>query len=371
MPENPPSDEPPDIRVLAPRHNPELLGHASAEQTLLGCWTAGRMPHAWLIGGPAGIGKATLAYRIARFVLAQSSAEASLFAGPAESLYVAPEAGTFARVASGGHSDCMTLERGRDPKTGRTRTGIAVDDVRRAIDFIRLTPAESTWKVLIVDAADELTTASANALLKVLEEPPDNALFLLVSHAPGRLLPTIRSRCQRLDLAPLQPDVVISLLTQRCPGLSPEDANAAAVLSEGSVGRALDLVGVGGLGLYREIVQLVGGLPKLDAMAAHRLADRLGGRNEEQGFQTFRTLMDWWLKRFISGLASGRRPEPVIPEESKVFQSLAAHDDLDHWLQVWDKVFGLLGRAGAPDHLDRRQLVLGAFLTLESATQSG
>ena len=190
-----------------PRANPDLLGREAAESDLRRLFEADRLPHALLLSGPRGIGKATLAFRLARFVLAQGAAAngapPALFDGGEAGLAVAPESGPFRRVAAGGHADLLTVERAYDPRRRRLRADILVDDTREIAGFLRLTPAEGGWRVVVVDGADEMNRNAANALLKILEEPPQRALLLLVAHSPGRLLPTIRSRCRRFAMAPL------------------------------------------------------------------------------------------------------------------------------------------------------------------------
>src|SRR5882724_716451 len=185
-----------------PREADVLIGHEEAERALLGAYRGGRLPHAWLIGGPAGIGKATLAYRMARFVLANAD-PASAAVQAASSLAVDPSHPVARQVAARAHSDLLVLERTLTD-TGSLRSVITVDEVRRTVSFFGSTAGQGGWRVCVVDSADELQYPQAsNALLKVLEEPPPGALFLVVSHAPGRLLPTIRSRTRRLDLRPL------------------------------------------------------------------------------------------------------------------------------------------------------------------------
>src|SRR5271169_1750093 len=195
-----------------PRANPLLLGHEAAEATLLEAMRSGRMHHAWLITGPDGVGKATLAFRFARRLLAGMPDGDTLALDPAHPV--------FRRVAAGSHADLLTVERAYDDKRKRMRTQIAVDDVRRISSFMSLTPAEGGWRVVVVDGAEELNQASANALLKILEEPPRRAILLLVCGAPGRLLPTIRSRCRRLRLDPLGPGAMERLLAAYLPNLA-------------------------------------------------------------------------------------------------------------------------------------------------------
>ena len=173
--------------MLTPRENPDLLGHTGAERELRRLAEAGRLPHAILLSGPRGIGKATLAFRFARFLFAIGTAGD-------DGLAVDPESGVFRRVASGGHADLLTVERTYDPRRRRLRSDILVEDTRAIAGFFRLTSAEEGWRIVIVDGAEEMNRNAANALLKILEEPPRRGLLLLVSHSPGRLLPTVRSR---------------------------------------------------------------------------------------------------------------------------------------------------------------------------------
>ncbi len=353
---------------LPPRENPLLVGHERAERTLLDCWNSGRMPHAWLIGGPPGIGKATLAFRFARFVLAQQVGPALL---PPDQIAIDPDSGTFARVASGGHADLMTLQRVIDPKRGTLSTGIPVDLVRQALRFARLTPAEGAWRVIVVDTADDLAPAGANALLKVLEEPPANALFLLVSNAPGRLLPTIRSRCRRLDLTALAAPDVAALLPRYRPELAPETTTILAGLADGSIGQALRLADEGGVALYSDVMRTLASLPNLNQKALQQLGDRLGGRSAaaDAAFGTFFGLLEWWFRRFLRALARGEIPAGLVSEEEGLHARLSAQASLDRWLEVWEKVVGLLSKVGAPANLDRKQVVLGAFLAIEAGVR--
>ena len=204
-----------DTAVPHPRETLTLHGHVEAENAFLDAYRGSRMPHAWLIGGPRGIGKATLAYRMARFVFAHPTPPATQntaqnapgVAQNAAGLALSPDHPVVRRVAAQGHPDLLALERVEDEK-GKVPMFIPVDMVRRTIGFFGSTAGEGGWRVCIVDSADELNAAGANALLKILEEPPARSLLLVVSHAPGRLLPTIRSRCRRLMLRPLAADDV-------------------------------------------------------------------------------------------------------------------------------------------------------------------
>src|SRR4051794_21170102 len=217
-----------------PRENPDLFGHEEAERTFEGAIAGGRLHHAWLITGKEGIGKATLAYRLARRLLTQQG-------DPND-----PGNPAFRRVAKATHADLLTVEREWDEKRKRHRTEIVVDDARDIAGFLRLTPAEGGWRVVVVDGAEHLNRNAANALLKVLEEPPARAILLLTCAAPGRLLPTIRSRCRRMPLRPLGPADMGLVLAKMLPG---EDAANLVGIAGGSPGRAMLLAAEGGIAL--------------------------------------------------------------------------------------------------------------------------
>ncbi len=339
----------------APRKNRELSGHEAAEQTLLSAWNSGRMPHAWLISGPRGVGKATLAYRVARFVLAEA-AGGGLFGGEApaaDGLAVAADHPVARRVESGGHSDLLTVARSPDPKSGKPRGGIVVEDVRRLGSFLALTTGEGSWRVVVVDAADELNRSAANALLKGLEEPPSRTLFLLIAHMPGRLLPTIRSRCRALALAPLPEDTIVELLAAYAPDLESTEARALAQLSDGSIGQALTLAASGGLDLSHEVDRLMGGLRSLDVVAVHALGDKVGRAGAEESFLTVGRLLERSLAGRILQLARGDG---------------AGRGGLAKWLEVWENVGRLFVQAGSVN-LNRKQVVVSAFLALEAAAR--
>jgi DNA polymerase-3 subunit delta' len=352
---------------LDPRRTPDLLGHAEAERTILSSWEAGRLPHAWLISGPEGIGKATLAFRLGRFLLAQGGEGGGLFGAP-ESLAVAPEDPVFQRVASGGHADLMTVRRSINPKTGRERTEIVVDDVRAVSGFLHQTAAEGGWRVVVIDPADDMNANAANAVLKVLEEPPARAVILLIAHNPGRLLPTIRSRCTHLALRALAPDDMAQVLQRIDPDLSEADRQALARLAEGSPGKARALLAAGGLDLYRELVGLLGTVPGLDAKRLHALADKVAPAHKAREFETVMELLAWWLARMVRGAADGQGLAEIAPREGEIAARLAQAAPLADWLEVWEKVRRLAVRADAVN-LDRKQVVLSSFFAIQATAR--
>jgi DNA polymerase III subunit delta' len=349
----------------APRENATLVGHEAAEAALLASYHSGRLPHAWLFTGPRGVGKATLAFRFARFLFAQG-AGAGLFAAGSDGLTMAPDHPVFRRVASGGHGDLLVVERGVDPRTRRQRTAIVVDDARAVSNFMHMTSAEGGWRIVIVDGADTMNRNAANAVLKILEEPPRRALLMLLSDNPGRLIPTIRSRCRHLLLKPLADAQVTAALQHYRPDLKPDDAGALARLGAGSIGRALELASANGLDLYSNIFNLLGQVPKINGDMLSGFADRLARRGAEASFALFAELLPGWLARMVILASGGREARTVLPGEAAAMRRLVAARALDQWVAVWENLTHLLAQADDLN-LDRKQVVMSAFFAIEAA----
>lgn len=360
-----------------PRANPDLVGQDAAEATLLAAWNSGRLPHAWLIAGPRGIGKATLSFRFARFVLAEGARDADAAGGlfgapaaraPASSLALAADHPVFRRVAAEGHADMLTLQPGMpNPNSSppnKPSEDILVHWVRRAVDMLQRTAAEGGWRVVVIDTADDMNDSAQNALLKALEEPAEKCLLLLVSNAPGRLLPTIRSRCRVLNLAPLPAARVDALLARYRPEIGAPERATLIGLCEGSIGRAIELADRGGAELYRALLDLIGDLPRLDAAEVHRFAEGLSKKGEE-GAASFRTAIDLMggIVHRLAKTAAGTGS--ALADEARLAARCAGRGP-QPWVDAWDRL-GRLERAGDGLNLDRKSVLLSAFTALQQA----
>ena len=354
-----------------PRENTALLGHEPAEASLLQAFNAGRLPHAWLITGPRGIGKATLAYRFARFLFAEGPSDKNggggggLFAAPATSLAIAPSHQAFRLVAAGAHPDLLVVERGYDPRRKRQRREIVADDARAVGDFLHLTSSQGGWRVVLVDGADTMNPHAANSLLKILEEPPKNTVLLLASDNPARLLPTIRSRCRTLALKPLQEGTIIELLQRFRPDLSGDEPAVLARLGEGSIGRALELADGDGVEIYNFIIRILQRLPNLDSEILHSFAERMARSGAEDSFALLTELLPAELARLVTSAAQG---SAMPAAEERARRNLAGRRSLDQWVAVWEKLTNLFAQAEGIN-LDRKQVVLNAFFALEEAAR--
>jgi len=326
-----------------PREMLDLLGQEEAERAFLALHASGKMHHAFLLTGPEGVGKATFAYRAARFLL-EGAAEAGggLFGTP-ETLFVGTDARTTHLIAHESHPDLAILRRRYDPKTKKFRQDISVEDTRGVMALFEKTAAFGGWRIIIVDAADDLNAASANALLKTLEEPPPRALFFLVAHQPQRLLPTIRSRCRTLAFQPLGEAHLARLIAALRPEAEAKTVDEALGRAGGSIRTALRLLEPGFLASLRQIESVLEALPRRQPAAVLKIAESLrAGSEGEQAFADFLDAVEHWLSaRIRTSLSHGESVE-----------RLAAYAEL------WSSMRGQAQMVEAMN-LDRRAFALG------------
>ena len=353
--------EAPDVPEGHPRLTTDLIGHAKTETMLRHAWDSKRLHHAWLLTGPQGIGKATLAYRFARFVLANGIAQDAR-------LTIAANHPVQALVANGAHRDLRTLERIVDPKTKKMRSEILVSQVRATAEFLALTSSAGGWRVMVIDPIDDLNINASNALLKILEEPPKATLLLLISHQPGLLLPTIRSRCRVLPMDGLTDGDVDRVLAQKRPDLTPDQRRSLSALSEGSVGRALGLAEEGGDGLHQALL----GVFKRDGSISWDRAAQLGDRVMRGDIALFLLLgemLSRWLERIIR-IGHGQPPRGGLSDaEIALAEAIGQRAGLERVMDVWDKTSNLIQRTDSLN-LHRKQALLSLLGGLDSRQPS-
>ena len=353
-----------------PRETSQLFGQDRAEATFLQAHTAGRLHHGWLLTGPRGIGKATLAWRIARFLLSTPIDDGpALFAPPpAQTLDVDPEHPVARRIIAGAEPGLASVTRTVNEKTGRMRDEIVVDDIRKFHRFFGLSATDGGRRVVIVDTADDMNVSAANALLKMLEEPPARSTLLLVSHQPSRLLPTIRSRCRTLRLAPLSATHMQNALAQTGATLpdKPESAGHLATLAAGSVGDALRMMTHDGVQLYGDLMEILASLPQLDRPRALALANAAAQRGASERFDLLLTLIDIALARLARTGASGHPPAAeAATDESKTLMRLAGTPGMGRAWADTAAVVTARARHGQAVNLDPAALVLDTVFKMQ------
>ncbi len=349
-----------------PRQTARLIGQQPAESAFLSAYNAGRLHHGWLISGPRGVGKATLAWRIARFLLATPDSDGGMFAPPSpDTLDIADSNPIARRLLALSESRLHLLRCGLDEKGEKLRQVIRVDEVRKLITFFNLSAADGGRRVAIIDAADEMNPSAANALLKLLEEPPPMVTFLLISHQPGRLLPTIRSRCRELRLSPLSPADLSDALTQAGGAIDPADSTALAELAGGSVGEAFRLTNLDGLKLYATLIRLLSTLPRLDRPMAIGLTDSGAGRGNESRFDLIVTLIDLFLARTArAGTLHALAPEAAKGEAALIERLAPTPETARLWAEL-AQTLGVRARRGKAVNLDPAALLMDMVLKID------
>ena len=349
-----------------PRDTPQLIGQDRAQASFLDAWQSGKLHHAWLLSGPRGVGKATVAWRIARFLLATPDpGEGGMFAPPpVDTLDVSVDHPVARRIAAGGEGALKSVTRSINPDTKRMRKQIVVDDIRALNGFFQMSAADGGRRVVIIDDADEMNPNAANALLKMLEEPPERATLLLISHQPSALLPTIRSRCRTLRLSTLDADAMSKALALSEVDVTGDPA-ALAELSGGSVGGALRLSLMGGLQIYAELITLMSSLPRMDRPRALALAEAAAQRGAEEKLTLLFTLINLMMARLARTGATGAPPaQNAAPHEAEVLMRLAP---TAHQGRIWaDLAQEISARAahGLAVNLDPAALVLDTLLKI-------
>jgi DNA polymerase III subunit delta' len=357
------------ITVPEPRANPYLLGHEAVEANFIHEFAQGRMHHAHLITGPKGIGKATLAFRLARHILSSGAQSVTVEEAPSFSLFgdepAAPKPATigntagdehspiFKRIASGSHADLLTLSPAYDAKKQVEKNLITVEEARQVPSFMSLTPAEGLWRVVIIDAVDQLNTQAANALLKILEEPPAKAILFLICHRPGALLPTIRSRCRLMKLSTPDDNAFAKILGQIAPSIETHEYAALYALAQGSPGHAITLYEHEGLKWYEGWLNAM--MPDASSETRQKFADSAA---LVKAPASWAAIMHGWrlAMQRLSLYPHGDREAPIFRREGELLASIAgsfAPDMRAKWLEAGNTLIAQTETF----HLDKRQSI--------------
>lgn len=354
-----------------PRENPDFIGNEAVckqmEQDIL----SGKIPHAWLLYGPRGIGKATLAYRFARYLLAQGktvalpAGQGSLF--PEEKvearLYVDPRHPAFMRVSAGSHADLLVLEDGKEGEEGNTTGNILIEEVRKATHFLRHTPSETPYRVVIIDSVDSMNGNAANAILKILEEPTANAVLILVSHALAKVSPTIRSRCRKIRMLPLAKEEVAKVLKKNYPALGDKEIKGLAGFASGAPGWVGELHDSNAIALYQEIVNVFATFPRLAGVEMLALAQKISDKKDARLWHVGTYLMLWFLIQAIR-FQINRPLEIAIEKEQKAYEVFKAGYSVYALLECKEALERMIQETEAL-HLDKKIAVINAFLLMQ------
>jgi DNA polymerase III subunit delta' len=354
-----------------PRETPALFGHAAAETVFLDAFNGTRLHHGWMISGPRGVGKATFAWKVARFLLATPDDDGGMFApAPPTSLDIPTDHPVCHRILALSEPRLFLLRRPYDEKTARIKNDITVDEVRRMKAFFALSAADGGRRVAIIDTLDDMNPSAANALLKLLEEPPARVTLLMITHQPAKLLPTIRSRCRTLRLSPLNAADLSDALTAAGGDNAPEDQVALAELAGGSVGAAFELTNLAGIAHYQSLIDVLSGLPSLDRAKLQALTETGAGKGNEAQFHLIVNLIDLFLARTArAGSIGGLAPDAAKGEGALIARLAANPNAALNWANL-AQVLGVRARRGRSVNLDPAALLLDMLLEIETEARN-
>lgn len=350
--------------IAAPRQTEILLGLTKEQGAFVAAFQSGRLHHAWLLAGPASAGKATFAYQAAKYLLHETSGgtaeDASSHGGffgnedvsaSTPNISTPPDSATAAQVSVGSHPNLLVLSRRYDEDTKRITTGIPVGDVRRLTSFFGSTAGAGGWRVVIVDKVDDMAAPAANALLKSLEEPPTNCLFFLITDNPDRLLPTIRSRCRRLDFQRPDEAHMQRVLQQVSDGFDADAYRSITSVADGRIARAMELLDDGNDAIRSDMQAQIQALPETDPAHFHPLAEKLAARGKEALYAEFMERADLYV------------------HTSAIQHAAERSGQTNPWLDVWDTV-NIRHSETNTFNLDKKQLILDVFALLNRAKRA-
>ena len=348
----------------------KIIGHSSQKLSFLHSFASNRLPQCWLLAGDKGVGKASFAWLIAKFLLTTKYEPADLKIDLNESkinsILEPQDGGTLNRIISGSEQRVYILRRGYNEKKKAFFKNISIEDVRNLQSYCSLSMADGGRRVIIIDTADDLNKSSGNALLKLLEEPPKNTIFLLISHQPNLLLPTLKSRCQKLSFSSLDQTDLGAVLTAIGCKIKPSDEGSLSILSNGSAGAACRLLNSNCINLYRDILNLASSLPNLNTNKTLQLSQNYFARAKSHEFEIFLEMMQQFLSRLCK---TGAMQKPILPsvtdDEAKIMKNLCPSPESAHlWSEAANITLAKLNK-GYLLNIDIESLTLDTFIYLE------
>ena len=353
----------------------EIIGHSSQKLSFLSSFASNRLPQCWLLAGDMGIGKASFAWLIAKFLLTTKYQPADLKNDLNESninSILEPRSGSILnRIISGSEQRVYIVRRGYNEKRKTFFKNISIEDVRKLQSYCSLSIADGGKRIIIIDTADDLNKSSSNALLKLLEEPPKNTIFLLISHQPNLLVPTIKSRCQKLSFSNLDQTDLGAVLTAIGCKIEPSDQVSLSILSKGSAGAACRLLNSNCINLYSDILNISSSLPNLNTNKILQLSQNYFAKAKPGEFEIFLEMMQHFFSRLCK---TGAMQKPVLPSvtenEAKIMKNLCPNLKSAHlWSEAANITLAKLNK-GYLLNIDIESLILDAFIYLEKSYQT-
>ena len=353
----------------------EIIGHSSQKLSFLSSFASNRLPQCWLLAGDMGIGKASFAWLIAKFLLTTKYQPADLKNDLNESnlnSILEPQSGSILnRIISGSEQRVYIVRRGYNEKRKAFFKNISIEDVRKLQSYCSLSIADGGKRIIIIDTADDLNKSSSNALLKLLEEPPKNTIFLLISHQPNLLLPTLKSRCQKLSFSNLDQTDLGAVLTAIGCKIEPSDQVSLSILSKGSAGAACRLLNSNCINLYSDILNISSSLPNLNINKILQLSQNYFAKAKPGEFEIFLEMMQHFFSRLCK---TGAMQKPVLPSvtenEAKIMKNLCPNLKSAHlWSEAANITLAKLNK-GYLLNIDIESLILDAFIYLEKSYQT-
>lgn len=359
-------------KLTEPQSMSFCLGHEEQEKLFIELFEKNSMPHAMIFAGTQGIGKSTMAFRLARFLLKNGGKDLnqdSLFGGDntahdVSSLDVAADDPVFARVASGGHADFLYIARNYDASKGKWDANLKVDALRKIEPFLRKTSSDGGWRIVIVDDADTMNRNAQNAILKILEEPPANVLIILITHRPGMLIPTIRSRTRFIQFSSLSDDVLHDLLNKQSdyPVPSLEQMEILSSMSEGSIGKAINFIEGDGFDSFSQVLDLLDDGPNWNWVKIHQFSSSVSSPAQDKEYRMFTELLQWIFHQMLFAKARGGQCLPSFLHRDALSRVMD-NNSIEDLISITDGLKSHFDRVEF-SKLDRRDAVRGCFLVI-------